>query len=408
MNEFQSVAASNSDERLTHRELPIYKREGDVRSDFDRDYTRILHSFGFRRLKHKTQVFFGGAGNDHICTRMEHVTHVGSVAFTLAEALGLNLELVKAIALGHDLGHAPFGHHGEMVLNNITKQYLNESFWHERNGLHFIDDIEILPDHRERMQNLNLTYAVRDGIISHCGEIDESSLKPRTQLIDLNDFKKAGQFQSCTWEGCVVKLSDKIAYLGRDIEDATILGYFSDAQKAELREMSAAFGNGESINTTSIIHNLIFDICRNSSPEKGLCFSPEVYELLCRIKNFNNENIYKNPRLETYRKYSQLIINELFRVLMKYYSGSDTIHFIANRRFDGLDFVREFAEWIAMYCNEGIGDESLLKIPYSNLCNKKIYGNLDTQELYVKAVVDYISGMTDLYAQKSFEELLKC
>lgn len=408
MNEFKSVAASNSDVRLTHRELPIYKTEGDVRSDFDRDYTRILHSFGFRRLKHKTQVFFGGAGNDHICTRMEHVTHVESVAFTLAEALGLNLELVKAIALGHDLGHAPFGHHGEMVLSRITKEYLSESFWHEKNGLHFIDDIEILPDHQERMCNLNLTYAVRDGILSHCGEIDESSLKPRAEHINLNDFKKPGQYQAYTWEGCVVKLADKIAYLGRDIEDATILGYLNNEQKSELHKMSAAFGGGESINTTSIIHNLIFDICSNSSPDKGLCFSPDVYELLCNIKRFNNINIYQSPRLETYRKYSELIINELFRVLMEYYKGSDTIHFMVSRRFDGFDFVREFAEWVTKYCNKGIGVESLIKIPYNNLLNKKIYGALDTPELYIRAVVDYISGMTDLYAEKSFEELLKC
>lgn len=408
MNEFKCVAASNSDVRLTHRELPIYRTEGDVRSDFDRDYTRILHSFGFRRLKHKTQVFFGGAGNDHICTRMEHVTHVGSVAFTLAEALGLNLELVKAIALGHDLGHAPFGHHGEMVLSRITKEYLSENFWHERNGLHFIDDIEVLPDHHGCMRNLNLTYAVRDGILSHCGEIDESSLKPRTVLIDLNDFNKPGQYQACTWEGCIVKLSDKIAYLGRDIEDATILGYFSDEQKAELHKMSAAFGGGESINTTSIIHNLIFDICHNSSPDKGLCFSPDVYELLCNIKRFNNINIYQSPRLETYRRYAELIINELFRVLMGYYKGGDTIHIMETRHFDGFGFVREFAEWVTMYCEKGIGSESLLKMPYSNLLNKKIYGALDTPELYTRAVVDYISGMTDLYAQKSFEELLKC
>ncbi len=408
MNEFKSVAASNNDEWLTHRVLPIYKTAGDVRSDFDRDYTRILHSFGFRRLKHKTQVFFGGAGNDHICTRMEHVTHVGSVAFTLAEVLGLNVELVKAIALGHDLGHAPFGHHGEMVLSHITREYLSESFWHERNGLHFVDDIEILPDHQERMQNLNLTYAVRDGILSHCGEIDESSLKPRTQLIDLNEFNKPGQYQACTWEGCIVKLSDKIAYLGRDIEDATILGYFNDEQKAELREMSTAFGGGESINTTSIIHNLIFDICRNSSPENGLCFSPDVYALLCNIKRFNSINIYQSPRLETYRKYAELIINELFRILMDYYKGSDTIHYIVARQFDGFEFVREFAEWVTMYCDKDVGEESLLKIPYSSLQNKKIYGALDTPQLYIRAAVDYISGMTDTYAQKSFEELLKC
>lgn len=396
MKPFEAFAARNDDERLIRRELPIYNTPGDIRSPFDRDYTRILHSFGFRRLKHKTQVFFGGADNDHICTRMEHVTHVGSVAFTLADALGLNLGLVNAMALGHDLGHAPFGHHGERVLSEITKKYLGEPFWHERNGLHFVDDVELLQDHQEQMRNLNLTYAVRDAIISHCGEIDESSLRPRTDYIDLDEFKKPGQYQAFTWEGCVVKLSDKIAYLGRDIEDAELLGYFDAELKAELREMSKGFGDHQSINTPSIIHNLIMDICANSTPEKGLCFSPDVYALLCRIKQFNYRNIYMSPRLESYRKYSELIINELFRVLMEYYKGADTVRLMASRKYDNLSFVKEFAEWVPRYCE---GGESP---------NKKIYGALDTPQLYVRAVVDFISGMTDNYAEKSFEELLKC
>lgn len=396
MKPFEKFAAHNDDERLTRRQLPIYNTAGDIRSPFDRDYTRILHSFGFRRLKHKTQVFFGGAGNDHVCTRMEHVTHVGSVAFTIADALGLNLGLVNAMALGHDMGHAPFGHHGERVLSDITEKHLGEKFWHEKNGLHFVDDIELLQDHQERLQNLNLTYAVRDAIIAHCGEIDESSLRPRSEYIDLNEFKKPGQYQAFTWEGCVVKLSDKIAYLGRDIEDAEMLGYFNDEQKAELRDMSKGFGDHQAINTPSIIHNLILDICANSTPEKGLCFSPDVYALLCRIKEFNYRNIYMSPRLESYRKYSELIINELFRVLMEYYNGSETIRLMASRNYDNLAFVKEFAEWVPAYCEGGEG------------VNKKIYGTLDTKKLYVRAVVDFISGMTDTYAEKSFEELLKC
>jgi len=394
MKPFEAFAAHNDDERLTRRELPIYNTQGDIRTPFDRDYTRILHSFGFRRLKHKTQVFFAGASNDHVCTRMEHVTHVGSVAFTLADALGLNLGLVNAMALGHDLGHAPFGHHGERVLNEITKKYLGQPFWHEKNGLHFVDDLELLQDHQEQLCNLNLTYAVRDAIISHCGEIDESSLRPRTEYIDLNDFEKPGQYQAFTWEGCVVKLSDKIAYLGRDIEDAEMLGYFDDDLKSELREMSKGFGDHQSINTTSIIHNLIIDICANSTPEKGLSFSPDVYTLLCRIKQFNYKNIYMSPRLESYRKYSELIINELFRILMEYYSGANTVRLMSSRKYDNLDFVKEFAEWIPKYCEGGAGP------------NKKIYGALDTPELYVRSVVDFISGMTDYYAEKSFKELL--
>lgn len=109
------------------RQKELYSRKNDMRSEFERDYTRILHSLAYRRLKHKTQVFFN-TQNDHICTRMEHVSHVESVSYIIAKALGLNHELTKAIATGHDLGHAPFGHEGENVIKNILEENLNYSF----------------------------------------------------------------------------------------------------------------------------------------------------------------------------------------------------------------------------------------------------------------------------------------
>ena len=403
--DYAAITGSHSPNpsKLTERPQPLYKTEGDVRSEFDRDYTRILHSYGFRRLKHKTQVFFNAAGNDHICTRIEHVTHVESVAFTIAEKLGLNLELIKAIALGHDIGHAPFGHHGETVISDLT----GREFWHEQNGLRFIDDIELLPDLEGNLLNLNLTYAVRDGIISHCGELDEESLRPRSELIDLKDFTRKGEFQAATWEGCVVKLSDKIAYLGRDIEDASMLNYFDEEQKAELKDISEAIGNGKAVNTTSIIHRLITDLCANSTPESGLRFSPDMYKLLCWIKDFNYRNIYKNPRLMPYQKYAKLIITEIYNKLINLYRGADTISYIYNIHFDGKTFIKEFAEWLPKYCNPDILDSNL-KQAFSRCKNKKIYGTLSTPEIYQQAVIDYIAGMTDVFAVKAFEELLKC
>ena len=108
-------------EQAIRREIPIYSRNNEIRTDFERDYTRILHSQAYRRLKHKTQVFFA-PHNDHICTRMEHVMHVASVATTIAKYLGLNEKLAEAIAMGHDIGHAPFGHHGEDCLNKLLEQ----------------------------------------------------------------------------------------------------------------------------------------------------------------------------------------------------------------------------------------------------------------------------------------------
>jgi len=197
---FKSVAATpknNNWNKLIERSAHLYSRKDEVRSPFARDYTRILHSLAYRRLKHKTQVFFN-IDNDHICTRMEHVAHVESVSHTIAKNLGLNDELTRAIAIGHDLGHAPFGHQGETVISKLSEKYLNEKFWHEKNGLRFVEEIELLEDNYKKSRNLDLTYAVRDGIISHCGEVDENGLVPRGELIDLTDFEKAGQYQPAT------------------------------------------------------------------------------------------------------------------------------------------------------------------------------------------------------------------
>ena len=144
-----TVQGSPKWEDSVRRQSALYDRGNDIRSEFERDYTRILHCQAYSRLKHKTQVFFAPK-NDHICTRMEHVQHVASVATTISKYLGLNAELTKAIALGHDIGHAPFGHFGEECLNSLLKQKEGanapKKFWHERNSLFFADYIETLSD----------------------------------------------------------------------------------------------------------------------------------------------------------------------------------------------------------------------------------------------------------------------
>ncbi|MBO7640097.1 MAG: HD domain-containing protein, partial [Treponema sp.] len=205
------------------RENSLYNRGNGIRSEFDRDYTRILHCESYRRLKHKTQVFYAPQ-NDHICTRMEHVGHVASVSSTIAKHLGLNQELTQAIAIGHDIGHAPFGHTGEHILNSLMIQKDGNNaprkFWHERNSLFFADYIDTLQDPEGNEKNLDLTYAVRDGLICHCGEIDQQGLSPRNEAMDLYNIKRPGLIAPYTWEGCIVKVSDKIAFLGRDLEDA--------------------------------------------------------------------------------------------------------------------------------------------------------------------------------------------
>ena len=197
-NLFENVAANEKNEKwnnIIKREKELYKRNNDIRSEIERDYTRIIHSTAYRRMKHKTQVFFSPE-NDHICTRIEHVTYVESISHTIAKYLGLNIDLTKAIATAHDLGHAPFGHEGERVLSKISQRDLGEKFWHEKNGLDFVDKIELLEDNLKNEQNLNLTYGVRDGIISHCGEIDENALVPRNEFIDLKEYKEITNFKN--------------------------------------------------------------------------------------------------------------------------------------------------------------------------------------------------------------------
>ncbi|MCH5268295.1 MAG: HD domain-containing protein [Lachnospiraceae bacterium] len=406
----ESVALQQSHEKweqLTKRENDIYQRRDDIRSPFARDYTRVLHSLAYRRLKHKTQVFFNAAGNDHICTRIEHVSHVDSVSNTIAKYLGLNEELTKAIALSHDLGHAPFGHEGERIISDLTKKYLDEKFWHEKNGVYFVDNVELLEDNERNLQNLNLTYAVRDGIISHCGEIDQNGIKPREELISLDDFQSAGQYQAATWEGCVVKLADKIAYLGRDIEDAIRLGYLDTEQQNTLREM-AKINNEKAINTTVIMHNMIIDLCENSSIENGLCLSETMSQQLDDVKDFNYKYIYKHKRMKPFMEYSRLILNQIFELLLSYYRKEDTIYYLDSIDFDKKSFVKGFAEWLVQYCEMEFEKLSWAKDISDKCMNKKIYGTLADEKRYIRAVIDFMAGMTDVYAMKAFNEMLEC
>jgi len=155
-NKFKQVSANPENPKwnnMISRENELYKRENDMRSEFERDYTRIIHSSAYRRLKHKTQVFFSPT-SDHVCTRIEHVNHVESISYTIAKYLGLNTELTKAIATAHDLGHSPFGHEGERILSQICKRDIGENFWHEKNGLNFVDNIEVLEDNNKSKQSI--------------------------------------------------------------------------------------------------------------------------------------------------------------------------------------------------------------------------------------------------------------
>lgn len=407
MRVFESVACNKNNpnwERLIERRDDLYERKGDQRTPFQRDYTRILHSQGYRRLKHKTQVFFN-IENDHICTRMEHVAHVESVATEIAQNLGLDIDLVRAISIGHDIGHAPFGHQGESVLSKLSEEYLGKKFWHEKNGLRFVDNVELLPDSRDYRKNLSLTYAVRDGIISHCGEIDFKSLKPREELFDLQCFSEPGEYEAATWEGCVVKIADKIAYVGRDIEDAICLGFIDSAGQGKLNKI-ARFYDHAALNTTVIMHSMIQDICENSNPDKGICLSETGFERLREIKNFNYKEIYKNPRLKPFMSFSELVLKSIFEALRDCYAEENTFIKVLKLKRESATLSESFSKWLARYCNIDIVPEPLQKDVAIYCDNRKIYNNLETKNIYYQAIIDYLAGMTDRYAIKIFNELL--
>lgn len=404
---FKNVASNelNPDyDNHIKREIKLYERKNDIRSPYERDYTRILHSLAYRRLKHKTQVFFN-IDNDHICTRMEHVQHVESVGCTIAKYLGLNVDLTRAIAMGHDLGHAPFGHEGENELTKIRNEYGMDKFWHERNSLRMIDDIELLQNHEGCFKNLDLTYAVRDGIISHCGEVDENGIKPRQEYIDLAEFKRPGQYQPFTWEGCVVKIADKIAYLGRDIEDAIRLDFLDNRALARLRKIAKKYHKNE-INTTVIMHDFIINICENSTPNSGIRLGSEYSEMLNAIKKFNYENIYYNHKLDVYKKYVSLIVRSIFDFLIDKYAGERTIEKLSKIQASYPSSIEDFIQYLFQYSTTMPKHKRQKGKYIDKYENKKIYSGLSEEKIYAEAIVDYIAGMTDKYAIAVFNELI--
>lgn len=374
-------------ENIIKREIPLYRRENDIRSEFDRDYTRIIHSTAYRRLKHKTQVFFSPE-SDHICTRVEHISHVESISYTIANYLGLNTELTKAIANAHDIGHSPFGHQGEKILSKLSMESIGENFWHEKNGLYLVDDIELLDDPEGNKKNLDLTYAVRDGIISHCGEIDENNVRPREDFIDLRDISEPAKYQPYTWEGCIVKISDKIAYLGRDIADAIAIGIL-DERLNELYKI-LEYDSIDKLNNTILINDAVKDLCENSNPEKGLCFSDKMYGVINKIKEFNYNYIYNSDKLGRANRYFELVITNIFEVLKKY--------FVEKRKTKRLygDVIVDFEKWISDYWTDERKEKNK---------NKALF-DLNNEIDQVKAIIFYISGMTDNYAIDMYNRII--
>lgn len=398
-NLFKNYAATIDNpkwENIISRKEPLYHRKSDIRSEFERDYTRIIHSNSYRRLKHKTQVFFSPE-NDHICTRIEHVTHVESISYSIANYLGLNTELTKAIAVSHDLGHSPFGHTGERILSNLSKNDLGIPFWHEKNGLNLVDSIELLEDSEKNKQNLNLTYAVRDGIISHCGEIDENGIKPRDEFIDLCSYIRPNQFAPYTWEACVVKVADKISYIGRDIQDAITLGIL-DEHLDELYALLHDNMRDKTLNNSNIIHYLVYDLCENSSPENGLCFSDEAFHLINKIKEFNYKNIYFSDRIKPSNRYFELVLTEIYNTLKACFDGKDVFSSAKSLEKFYPKLYRDFSDFLYSFYDYSGRSSSKFK-------NKVLFSSSSASDFY-QAILFFISGMTDNYAMNIYNQII--
>lgn len=297
----------------------VYEPPCDIRPVYQRDRDRILHCKSFRRLKHKTQVFLTPRG-DHYRTRLTHTLEVSQNARTIAKALRLNEDLVEAIALGHDLGHTPFGHAGERALNKLCSQ----GFAHYKQSVRVVEKLE------KGGRGLNLTVEVRDGILNH-----RTSGKPSTL------------------EGRIVRLSDKIAYINHDIDDAIRGGILSEEDiPREYREI-LGFTTRERLNT------MVHDIIANSQNRPDIRMSEEIERAMQELRGFMFSNVYTNPTAKGEEKKAQNMLEGLFSYYMEHPEAmSEEYRAMLERGEDSREIV----------------------------------------------VCDYISGMTDQYAIYKFEE----
>ena len=292
--------------------------ERDERSCYQRDADRILHSRSFRRLMHKTQVFLQPEG-DHYRTRMTHTLEVARIARTIARALRLNEDLTEAAAMGHDLGHTPFGHAGESALSEV----MGKPFHHTEQSLRVVDKLE------KDGQGLNLSYEVRRGILCHSGpELPE------------------------TLEGQIVRLSDRIAYINHDIDDAIRAGILKNGDIP--REIAAVLGetHAERINT------LVCDVIASSMDRPVIAMTPDVEAAMLALRAFMFEHVYRNPVAKGEEVKARRIIQTLYR------------YYINHPEKLPADFLPQ----------------------------------LDLEGM-PRVVCDYVAGMTDKYAVFKFEEI---
>ena len=263
------------------------EQDEDIRLEFARDVDKIIHSSCYTRYMSKTQVFVEPL-NDHISTRMTHVQYVSKAARTIARALRLNEDLCEAIALGHDVGHTPYGHFGESILNKISKTYNDGKCF-----AHNLNSVRVFTVTEKKGNTTNLTLQVLDGIMCHNGEFVQEKYMPNRNKTFKTLYK---EYEEClkneemikrlipmTLEGCVVRVSDIIGYIGKDIDDANRLGVFN---KELLPENVKKYLGTEN---TQIMNSIIVDVIKNSYNKDYISMSKEVYEAVKTLKNWQEK-----------------------------------------------------------------------------------------------------------------------
>ena len=341
----------------------LKEKKEDIRPAFFHDTDTIIHSNSYARYMDKTQVY-SFLDHDHISRRMLHVQLVSKIARTIGRFLNLNEDLIEAIGLGHDIGHTPLGHTGEKFLNEISMKELGIPFMHNLQSV------------REYMylENANLTIQVLDGMMCHNGEMLENVYEPQKKTKEqfLSDFEEscksleyASKIRPMTLEGCVVRISDIIAYIGRDIEDAIVLGKLKRSDIPE--NIVKVLGN----NNRDIINNIVLDIVKNSYGKNAIILSPEVFNAVNELKDFNYKHIYNNANSKEQLDYYKEGFNKLYYSLL-----------------DDLDTNKE---------------KSKIRRIFLKNMNKDYITSANNKQ----KVIDFIAGMTDDFFIQQLEDVNK-
>ena len=338
--------------------------KSDIRPNYFRDTDRIIHSLSYTRYIDKTQVFTKSS-DDNISKRIIHVQLVSKIARTISRALRLNEDLTEAIALGHDIGHVPFGHPGEKILNDISLKYTGEYFAHNVEGVRELMTLE------KDGEGTNLSIQVLDGILCHNGEFALGKYEPRSKTKEVfledyykcyKDIKYMDTLKPMTLEGCVVRISDLIAYLGRDIEDAIRIGILD--KNSVPKEITDVLGSSNS----DIVNTIILDIIKNSYDKPYIKLSDEVFKAIVALKKFNYQNIYYKANSKEDLENYETIFNDLF----VYY-------------LDNIDNTS---------CS--------INTVYLDNMNKEYLENTSNE----RKVIDYLAGMTDEFILREHKQYL--